>query len=607
MPKIERYGLKWSDTDDLQIEMEFIRRGGFHTKANGEVVGHGLSYHFEQMRRIIWPELDNEDNGQRWHKITRDEILRNKVTVLMGPGSSGKTHSAAWIGLCKYWVDPENTCVLVSSTDIRGLKLRVWGEICMLWERGVRRFPYLAGHMLDSKLAITTDSLEDGDLDDRIVRDMRKGIVGIPTVQNGKQVGLGKWIGLKQKNVFLIADEAQFMGPSFLSAFANLNKNEKFEAVVLGNPNDILDPLGKAAEPLDGWEAHMEPTKTDVWPTRFMNGTCVNLIGTDSPNFDFPENEPTRFKYLISRQKIAETATFFGKDTPEYYSQCVGAMKVSGLARRVLTRKIAEQGKALEHDVIWDGTPRTKIYFVDAAYGGDRCIGGWGEFGKIMGGETILLLHEPKNIPIAVRSDKEPEEQIAVYVKRECEGLSIPPENMGHDATGRGSLGTYMARVWSAATHPIESGGAPTERPVSEDLFIYYEDENGQTQRRLKTCKEHYSKLVTEFWFSVRYTVIGSQLRGLTTETLEEFCQREWDIVANDKREIETKTDMKERIGKSPDLADWAAGILEMARRKGFRIAKLGNDTPHGQKQDWFQKQAEEQNKLMRERELKAA
>lgn len=187
MPKIERYGLKWSDTDDLQIEMEFIRRGGFHTKANGEVVGHGLSYHFEQMRRIIWPELDNEDNGQRWHKITRDEILRNKVTVLMGPGSSGKTHSAAWIGLCKYWVDPENTCVLVSSTDIRGLKLRVWGEICMLWERGVRRFPYLAGHMLDSKLAITTDSLEDGDLDDRIVRDMRKGIVGIPTVQNGKQ------------------------------------------------------------------------------------------------------------------------------------------------------------------------------------------------------------------------------------------------------------------------------------------------------------------------------------------------------------------------------------------------------------------------------------
>lgn len=586
---IEKYGAKWADgTSELEIEMSCLRQGGEWKNKSNQTCGSGMSFHLERMRRIIWPELDGDHNGQRWHKLTRDEISRNRVTVLMGAGSTGKTHTAAWIGLCMYWVDPENTCVLVSSTDIRGLRLRIWGELAMLWQKGVQKFDFLAGHMLDSKLAITTDNLEDGDVNDRTTRDMRKGIVGIPTVQNGKQVGLGKWIGLKQKNVFLIADEAQFMGPSFLSAFANLNKNENFRAIILGNPNDFLDPLGKAAEPLDGWDSHMEPEKTSVWKTRFMNGTCVNLIGTDSPNFDFPEDEPTRFKYLISKEKIADTSSFFAKDSFEWWSQCKGAMKIASMARRVLTRRMCEENLALEDHVLWDTPNRTKVYFVDSGYGGDRCVGGWAEFGKAIGGKVILLLHEPKIILITVSSEKEPEQQIAEYVKRECEGLNIPPGNMGHDATGRGSLGTFLARAWSAMTQPIESGGAPSNRPVSLDMFIT-EIKNGIPFRRLKLCIEHYVKRVTEFWFSVRYAVQAQQIRGLSSDTMEEFCQREWNRVKGDKIELETKQDMKDRIGRSPDLADWCAGIVEMARRKGFNISKLANEPENsGNNLEWL-------------------
>jgi hypothetical protein len=213
---------------------------------------------------------------------------------------------------------------------------------------------------------------------------------------------------------------------------------------------------------------------------------------------------------------------------------------------------------------------------VDAAYGGDRCVGGWAEFGECIDGKVRLLAHEPVIIPLSVSGDKEPEQQIAEYVKRECEGLSIVPGNMGHDATGRGSLGTFLARVWSAFTNPIESGGQPTERPVSADIFIQDPKTN---QRRLKTCKEHYIKLVTEFWFSVRYAVEADQIRGMNDATMDEFCMRRWDIGTNNRREIESKIDMKERVGRSPDLADWFAGILEMARRRGFQISKLANET----------------------------
>jgi len=359
-----KYGANWpEELSDLEIEMGAIQQGGQWVNKSGETCGKGLSFHYEQMRRLIWPELDGDHNGQRWHTLTREEMIRNKITVLMGCGSSGKTHSGSWLFLCEWMCFPTETCVLVSSTDIRGLRLRVWGEITSLWEKAIQRFPFLPGHLIDSKLAISAKRIErdGGDVNDRSVRDFREAIVGIPTIQGGKFIGLGKFVGIKQKRMRLIADEAQAMGSSFLSAFANLNNNENFKAVILGNPSDILDPLGRAAEPADGWDGHLEPDKTAVWKTRFMNGTCVNLIGLDSPNMDFHEDEPARFKYLIDRQKIAETISFFGKDSFEYYSQCVGVMKIGTLARRVLTRRLCEQFNALSQDVIWKGqrTPPT--------------------------------------------------------------------------------------------------------------------------------------------------------------------------------------------------------------------------------------------------------
>jgi hypothetical protein len=570
--KIEKYGMIWpADVDALQIEMYAIQKGGRWTNKKGEECGHGLPFHYGEMRKIIWPELDEH----RWNIVCRDSMLENKVCVLMGPGSSGKTHTGAWVYLCEWFCFPEETCVLVSSTDMRGLKLRIWGEITSLWERAVQRFDYLPGHLLDSKCAISFESMTDGDLDDRKVRDMRKGIIGIPTVQGGKNIGLGKWVGVKQKRVRLLADEAQFMTSSFLSAFSNLNKNEDFRATIMGNPVDMLDPLGRAAEPIDGWDGHMEPERTEVWRTRFMNGICVNLIGTDSPNFDYPADEPTRYKYLISREKIADTLSFFPKDSIEYYSQCVGAMKVGQMTRRVLTRRLCEQNEALSDKVNWDGT-RTKIFAIDAAYGGDRAVGGYAEFGRAVGGKIMLLLYPPSIIPISVKIDKEPEYQIAEWVKNECTKLAIPAENVWHDSTGRGSLGTAMARVWNAMTNPLEFGGNPSKRPVSLDLYIF---DPKLRRRRLKLCDEHYSKKVTELWFSVRYSVESGQLRGMTEETMEEFALREWRRTKDDRVEIERKDEMKERIGRSPDLADWASIIVEGARQRGFNISKLGQAT----------------------------
>lgn len=606
------YGLNSRDwlpeTTQLHVELFYIKKGGYYN-VGGVRFGKGLLHHYVAAKRLIWPRLDEH----RWATLCFEKMVENKSCVLMGCASSGKTHTAAVFSLIYYFSSPDDTCVLVSSTQMQSLKKRIWSEITTLWEEAVARHDFLPGNLLDSAIAITTDSLEDSEYGERTSRDMRRGVFGVACVQGGKFVGLSRYMGIKQKHMLLVADEMSAMTSSFLSAVSNLNANENFKFVGAGNPNDLHDPLGKIAEPVGGWsEEFLEPKKTTFWKTRFFNGVCVNLVGYDSPNFDFPEDQPTRYRYLISKEKIAEVLSFFTEDSVEHYSMSKGVMKIGTMARRILSRAMCIQFGALE-EAVWDGSKDTvKVYFVDAAYGGDRCVGGYGEFGKEVSGKIVLRIDIPKIIPIKVGADTEPEAQIAAFVRSDCESKGIPPENMGHDATGKGGLGTALAREWSANTHPIEAGGSPTDRPVSLDLFIF--DEKFKI-RRLKTCKEHYDRLASETNFQVRYAVESGQIRNLPEEALEEFQARRWDIIAGDKRSVESKSrpakqgtqSFKDRLGRSPDISDWVCGLVEMARRKGFQIEKIGIEKAATKPQNnWLTTAASAAAKLKKSRVLQS-
>lgn len=573
---ITRYGARWSaKKSELEIELACYKNGGRWAYGSG-TAGNGLEYHYERIRNLLWPHLDTH----RWHELCRDTICQNRMTVLMGPKSSGKTHEGACFALIEYFAAPNDTTVLVSSTDIRGLELRVFGEIKKLFAKATELHPWLPGHLVDSKHAIMTDPVSEEE-----IRDWRNAIVGIPCIVNGKFIGLSKYIGIKNKRVRLIADELQFMGAGFLDSIGNLDGNPDFKAIMLGNPNDPSDALGKSAEPKDGWASMDVPEKTTVYTTRFMSGKCVNLVGTDSPNFDQP-GKP-RFPYLINQDSIDSTVTFYGKDSLQYSMFCQGVMRSNLVARRVVTRKMAEIFNAQE-ELVWSSDEVTRIYAVDAAYGsigGDRCIGGSIKFGKCVDGMVRVLCSQPKIIPVRLSDGKMPEDSIAEFVKRDCDLLNIPPENVFYDSTGRGSLGTAFARTWSALVNPVEFGGIPSERPVSLDLYIY---DPKLRARRLKLCVEHYSKRVTEFWFSVRYVIESGQMRGLTNDVLDELCAREWKMTKGARIEIEKKEEMKERFGRSPDLADWLATAIEGARQRGLQISKLSQEERTSAKQ-WLE------------------
>ena len=600
---ISRYGVEWPRDrfpSDLQIELYCIRKGG-HWTQDGIEAGAGLYEHYRSAMTLMWPE----DDWHRWHTLGVKTLAENTITVLMGPADSNKTYTASKWSLVEYWADSQNTLCLVSSTDIRGLELRVWGQLKGLFNRARDKFPWLPGCPLESLHCITTDDIDESDGQ---ARQLNKGIICIPCLQSGRYTGgVAKYHGVKSKRLRQVSDESQLMSVAHLDALPNF-LGKDYKGVFLGNPIDTTDPLGMIAEPEDGWDSLPEPTKTTTWKTRMFGGTCVNFVGTDSPNFDYPADQPARYKYLTSRKKIEAVAAFWGVDSLQYYSQCIGVMKTGLTSRRVITRQLCKD-KGAQEKAIWSGSGEIKkIYAIDAAYsgtGGDRCVGGWIEFGEDIDGVQIIRVNTPKIIPVSVRIKEMPEDQIANFVKKDTESVGITPEQIYYDSTGRGTLGAAFARIFGSVTPvPVEFGGKPSKRPVRHDLFV---QEDGQSVH--KRCDVHYLDFVSELWFSARYVIECGQMRELPEDVMREGCAREYGTARSNKIFVESKHDPKarERMGRSPDLFDWLVTAIEGARQRGFKIQKLGAVHVEGEETDWAETMQKEYDDVLQESLLQHA
>ena len=392
------------------------------------------------------------------------------------------------------------------------------------------------------------------------------------------------------------------MTDAFLNAYANWWGRNDFKGIMAGNFMEVDDPLGVAAEPKDGWDAFVDNGKTQEWDGKFYGAHVVALDGRDSPNFDYPETPP-RFPFLITRKKFKGVVETKGDDSWEYWSQCVGKPMKGMDVWRVLSKGFADQRHASE-DVVWKGLKLTSLYSLDPAYGGgDRCVGRRLDFGESVEGFQILRVSEPEIIPVYRSSKFEPEEQIATFIFSRLGQLSIEAQNCFYDSFGRGTLGFAFAKLFGARCPvPIDSGAQPTTRPVRFDLFV--EEKDGR--KRLKRCDEQYIKFITEMWFSVREIIDSEQLRNVDVETIREGCSRKFKKRDN-KLEVEPKDEIKQRLGKSPDLMDNLAIGVEGARRLGFKIQKIGATVVKSNKPDWLEKYQRDYQEMLDKRLLQTA
>jgi len=564
-PPFQKYGYTWAaNTHPLEIEFFCIRLGEATLKAQGR----SLFQHYREAQAILWPE----DDTHRWSDLGLQGICDNEITVLVGCSDSNKTYLMSRFVLVDWWANPDDTLWLVSSTELRGAELRIWGVLKQLFNRARARFPWLVGTVLEFAHAITTEQIS---ADNSSARLLTKGVIFIPCKKGGTFISMGAYQGIKPTRGGRLGhagDDVSAMPRVFLDAYSNWYGKPNFKGIMSGNPFDLDDSICIAAEPIEGWNAWQDTEKTQTWRSKFYNAFVIAFDGRDSPNFDYPPDQPPKYPYLIGRKKLDAVAKTHGRDSWQWFNQCVGKPRPGAAARRVVTRALCEQWHAFD-PVVWMGDPTVKIGACDAAYGGmggDRCIVGYIEFGKDITGHVVIACHPPVLVPVSVARIGIPEDQIAKFTRDYMEGIGVKPENFFFD--GRGSLAVSFARHWSPLVEAVEFGGRATERPVSNDTYVW----DGEVrQRRLQRCDELYSRFVTELWFASHYVIISDQMRGLPHEIADELCRRDWHYVSENRIEVETKWEMKERTGQSPDLADMLVTALEGARRRGFQIARM--------------------------------
>jgi hypothetical protein len=77
---------------------------------------------------------------------------------------------------------------------------------------------------------------------------------------------------------------------------------------------------------------------------------------------------------------------------------------------------------------------------------------------------------------------------------------------------------------------------------------------------------------------SVREFAMSNSIRGLPTEASAQFCIRKTERKGR-KQSVESKSDLKKRINRSPDEADTVCIAIDFARSKGA-VASLSAPSP---------------------------
>lgn len=562
---IDLYGARWNGSR-LAVERELCRSGGYKT-VKGKRIGNGYGFHFKALLTEIAPWFE-------WHCYSNailEAWLAHQNVGVMGPTASGKTTTSALIAYGEFVVHPQGTSILMSSTHIDGLRLRIWGSVTEIIQKAKQRHPDIPGHVVDAALKIFANPPSDEE-----IRIGKNAIIGVACKKGEKWVGLGNYVGIHNQRVFLFADEASLMQRAFYDGISNMIGNAEFKCMIMGNPVPEMTALDIFCEPskeIGGWEGLPDSRKTRTWMARGKDTVVVQLSGLDSPNIGHSSGLAP-YRGILTGAQMEEIKDRYGEDSWHYQTMALG-IRPKGIGnRRVITHALCDKYNAFGEPA-WNEEPRKDYVGLDAAYsgtGGDRTALVRISTGKDIYGKSILAVVDGPHV-LRIRdgargADNKPllqEYQISEWCMNYCKTNAVPPERFGLDSTGRGSLVGALAKEWSPSFQTVEFGGppVPADRRARSD--------------RPELESELYGKMVTALWMAARNLIECRQLRGLPTSIFEEGSYREWGEERG-KEDVEPKDELRRRLGRSCDFFDALVVAIELARRDGFQIGTSQND-----------------------------
>ena len=550
--------------NQLQVEMALMQiRSGSLRHRDGSRNEKGLPAwrHFMNAVDLVWNYKDSP-TPFIWHpwaiQYAKDAFKHKRYAVTSG-GSGGKTEFFAVYALIWWLANPFANVVLVNTTTLKDADGRIWGSITKFYSGMIAAPP---GKLVSSAHAIKT-------VDPKTGQTLDKFGIRLFACEKSKEAESSRAIrGQKHGpngKIIVIMDEAAELGPAIKNAFEeNLTQNPNHQLIALANANSPFDNFGEMCKPKDGgWEKY-DPD----WEEWEGEGAFVRRVNIEtSPNIIYGR---TIYPFLMTREMLKEKRERLGMTSRAYWRGVLGAFLLDGDDETIYS-----PGEILKvpADCVWQGVP-TKVAGFDISHtvGGDKSVLTIGTIGICVDGKKRLRFDKHIELDEDVtRKDVDRTTQMVEKLKEICQREGITISNLAVDSSAGGGK-TFSDAIWSQWSNGflrVDFGGKASDRPVS-------------AADREKSSVRFASK-VSEIWAIGKELIRCDQLRNITKEMAEDMVARKYkDNKAQDggsKIKVESKVDMKKRIGRSPDIADSAFILVDLCReRHGLSsIDKPGN------------------------------
>lgn len=159
-----------------------VRSGGYKQIGSG-VYGNGLHHHFREAMKSLMPAFQ----WHEWSELLVKAFVENDEIGIAGPASGGKTYTMAACAYVFIQCFPQDTTIIISTTTVQALQLRIWGAIKEIHNKAREIRPWLPGTMLESKCCLVFEKNADE------MRDHRDAIIGVAARVGGVWVGISNY------------------------------------------------------------------------------------------------------------------------------------------------------------------------------------------------------------------------------------------------------------------------------------------------------------------------------------------------------------------------------------------------------------------------------
>lgn len=560
---IKIYGREFATDSRLNAELYCFKIG-----LTVEQGGLGKAGHFKNIVSFLWPSFV----WYEWAEEQAEALCNYSVTGFTAGANASKSDLMAKYGLVSWFSDPVNTLVIICSTSAKDAKGKIWAHVVRDF-REARAKRCSVGNLVESQAMIRLSEKSDG-----VAAADNSTICLIAAGDAFKNDSLKRLQGMKSRGrILLLLDELQDCSKTVIdSAIWNLSANPQFEIHAVGNAENMYDPHGVFLQPIEGWNSINSTTHRWRIKVGLNEGIALHFDTTapDSPNMlRFARGEP-QLPFLRKAEDSLAAKAHFGETNGTYLRQFVGFWNKNKGENDFLYTDVEISAKEGNERAVWKHAP-SLFAGVDPANSldGDRFVMSivrWGlsewDIWTLEFGEDILIR------PVPIKGETRQQAEVR-ECKRVAEEWGISPRNVGMDASAGTALISIMHSDWSPDILGIQFGGAATDLPVSE-----FNKSLGS---------ELYSNAVSELWGVGREFLNAGQMRGLKPDRIKEMISRKYEKAAGNKIKVESKKDMKKRLGFSPDISDAGFVALRVIRERLKVMA--GAATPEAKQHagDW--------------------